>query len=316
MDQRRLDQEGEVGPIVFRPEPGRPSPVEPVDHITFPPLEPRSEPVAEPDEGPPAPPLQRRPGGMTKGLALGIVAGVAVGAAAALFALHRLGSEPATESNLANAPDLASPPSEVLAQALTTQGGPAAIPAAPAPAPPRRAAEQPQPRPKRLAGLDLDRLARRIAAATPPSAAATPPGVGDASSFDAEPAAPAPIPPPPAPTPAPAIVSPPIEIAKPVPPPAIQKTPPAKVAPPPVVRADPDIAQAEQRLRLAYDRAMASAPDRAVLHAEQQRWLAQKSRFASKKPALMAYYQARIDSLLEQDRVERKKGGIARLLRD
>jgi uncharacterized protein len=73
---------------------------------------------------------------------------------------------------------------------------------------------------------------------------------------------------------------------------------------------------AQRQLSLAYDRAMASAPDRAALHADQERWEAQRDRLGGDRNAVLQLYQARTAALLEQDRVERKRGGIARLLRE
>lgn len=296
----RLEEGSEVGPIVFRS--GRPSALdEGVDHISLP-DEPRSfaprqptpalsdEPVLKPSVAV----RSRSRRGLTRGLALGLIGGALVGGSTTL-ALRRAHRTPALDQRR--------PASQMLIQAMSEHPGPASIPAAPAPEPRLRGALTPTvrtPETRRSSGIDLDQLAQAIVAAAPPAAvtaARQPP----------------PEPPPQLvepPKPAPVIVA-----RAPPPPPPVMAAPKLE-APRPAPRFDTEMALAERELALAYDRAMASAPDRAALHDDQQRWQAQRDRAAGDRQAVLGLYQSRTQVLIEQDRLERKKGGIARLLRD
>ncbi|HET9159344.1 MAG TPA: hypothetical protein VFN88_01920 [Caulobacteraceae bacterium] len=273
-----------------------------MDHIAFPPPNIEAPPEAVVERAIDAAPARRR--GIAGGLLVGLLGGASAGAAAGLFVLHKLDQERPKPTT----------PSQVLAQALTVGVRPAVIPAPPGPTPAQRPVV-PENKARRVSDLDLDRLARTIASATPPPQ-------GDATAV--APVQPPPVieaPPPQAsagrvsPAPAPPITAPPVIIARASEPPAQKLGAPPRPAPPTPLN-DRDLAEAQQRLTLAYDRAMASAPDRAALHAEQERWNAQRTRLAGDKAALLSFYQARIDALLDEDRIERKKGGIGRLLRD
>jgi uncharacterized protein YecT (DUF1311 family) len=173
-------------------------------------------------------------------------------------------------------------------------------------------------------GLDLDRLAKALTAA---------PGVIPAARSVPPPAAPPPVavaPPaeavPPSRT---VVIEPPrvIEAPKLAPPPALAAPPPrpklpaqrtsfdcasATSATQDLICHDPALAQADRQLALAYDAAMASTPDRAALHEDQQRWFADRDRLGADRAAVAAIYQSRITELAVQTREDRRKGGLLR----
>lgn len=73
--------------------------------------------------------------------------------------------------------------------------------------------------------------------------------------------------------------------------------------------------QAAVRLQLAYDRAMASAPDRALLHDDQTRWLAEHPPEVDADETRLSEYEARITQLETQARQQRGPGLLRRLMR-
>jgi uncharacterized protein YecT (DUF1311 family) len=313
---------GEPDPIVFgQPAADGEAQGEGIERIVFP-VPGQPPPVVARPTTRPARPAKARSGrsGLIRGLVLGCLIGGAVGGFVAL-ALDRLQSRPPSKADpapMAQAmiptmrPEVQTPPAAELGVVAPP---PAALP--------------------ERHGLDFGALAAAIGLRAPDSPTANAPapvpvtlppeapiglrqGEGDPPRLPpmvtAAPKAP-PDPPPPVIAPAPAER---LALGPITPPSAQPKAAPsfdcagARSRAEQAVCGDPGLALADRRLNQAYDRAMASAPDRAALHDDQARWLAERDALGADHSSLSAAYEARIQTLAEQDRRNRR-GPLRRL---